>query len=408
MKEVVLSLADWSYMIFLVITFICLATKRDALLPTLAGLFVTGIALKGTLIGGFIVTYKAILTAGTDLLNIVVIIAAVIMLTKIMEDMGTDQIMIMPVKKLLRGPMTSFWVLAVVTLLLSWVIRATPTAALIGALLVPAAVAAGLAPMVAAMVLSIVAKGIGLSSDFVTQATPAVTSKITKIPAGEILAASIPIWATVSIVAIICAFIMTRKMQEEDKVKREAGDVKHLEFFKNTIDAGKNIVASTFGKIMAVVIPSIFVFDIYAMIHWNLSANDAMGLIGGTCYIISLFCIMVHYRDNAFDKSLEYARSGWIFAVKVFGPVIVIGGFFWLGGDSLKEIMGNKQISGLAYNWGYFIAEHMPINTFMVAVLTTVASAFAAFDGSGFAAIPLGASIAMALGKPIGANVAYL
>lgn len=63
---------------------------------------------------------------------------------------------------------------------------------------------------------------------------------------------------------------------------------------------------------------------------------------------------------------------------------------------------------GLMFDWGYFIAAHVPLNTFMVSLMVTIASMLAAFDGSGYAAIPLGTSIAMALGKPIGANVAIL
>jgi hypothetical protein len=44
----------------------------------------------------------------------------------------------------------------------------------------------------------------------------------------------------------------------------------------------------------------------------------------------------------------------------------------------------------------------------MVAVVVTIASMLAAFDGSGYAAIPLGASIGMALGKAIDANIAVI
>jgi C4-dicarboxylate transporter len=92
----------------------------------------------------------------------------------------------------------------------------------------------------------------------------------------------------------------------------------------------------------------------------------------------------------------------------VFGPVVIIAGFFWLGGDSLKDILKDKNAQGLMFDWGFYIAAHVPINTFMVSIMVTVAGILAAFDGSGYAAIPLGTSIAMALGKPIGANVAIL
>ncbi|WP_312521482.1 hypothetical protein [Anaerospora sp.] len=407
MQHVVLSVADWVYLAFIIITFACLATRRDALLPTLVGLLLTGIALKGNLLGGVLVVYKAILAAGIDLLNIIVIVASITALTKTMADMGTDRIIVAPARRFLRNPTMAFWTLAVVTLLLSWVIRATPTAALLGALLVPAAVVAGMSPMVAAMILSIVGKGMGLSSDYLSQGTVSFTAKVTKIPAAELFAASLPIWLTVSGVTMLCVFFMTRKMQKVELEKRQSGNDGHVQAYREAV-ATYSVEASPFAKAMAVMIPLTFIVDVYAMITWKLSGNDAMALMGGTFYVLALICSLGHYREKAFDKLLDNVRTGWIFAVKVFGPVVVIGGFFWLGGDSLKEILGDHKTQGLAYDWGYFIAEHMPINKFTVALLATLGSAFAAFDGAGFAAIPLGASIAMALGKPIGANVAYL
>ncbi len=403
-----LSIADWVYLAFIVIIFVCLATRRDALLPTLAGLFLTSLALKGgNLLEGVLVTYKAILAAGTDLLNIILIVAAITTMTGIMADMGTDRIMVAPAKKMLRNPVMSFVVLTIVTLLLSWVLRATPAVVLLGALLVPAAVVKGMSPLVAGMLLSIVGKGMALSSDFLSQGTPAFTAKVTKLPVAEVFAASVPIWATVSIVTMIGLCLVSRKLTRAEKEKREAGDVAHLEAYKEAHEA-ETAKVTPFAKWMAVVIPLAFTCDIYAMVKWKLSGNDAMALMGGTFYIISFICGIIHYRKKAFDEVLEKARTGWIFAVKVFGPIVIISGFFWLGGDTLKGIVGDPKIQGLAFDWGYFIAEQMPINKFMIALLATVTSAFAAFDGSGYAAIPIGASIAMALGKPIGANLAYL
>ena len=67
--------------------------------------------------------------------------------------------------------------------------------------------------------------------------------------------------------------------------------------------------------------------------------------------------------------------------MKVFGPVVIIAGFFWLGRESKKEIIGDKNAQGLMFDWGYWIAAHVPINKFMVVVVVTIASMLAAFDG---------------------------
>jgi hypothetical protein len=408
MQQIVLSLADWIYLIFVIVIMSCLVARKNAVLPALVGLFLTGLALKGgNLFSAMQVTYKAILTAGVDLLSLILIVAAITTLTKIMADMGIDKLMVAPAKKLMRNPTMSFITLTIVTLLVSWVLRATPTVALIGSLLVPTAVLSGMSPIVAGLLLSIVGKGVALSSDFLAQGTPAVTAKATKLPLGDIFSASIPIWATVSIVSVILLYIKSIRLQKEDKKRRESGDTAYLKVFTETAVADEK-VTTPFAKLMIVLIPVLFLADIYATIAFKLTGDDAMALMGGTFYLLSVICSIGYYKKKAFETLFAKIREGWTFSVKVFGPVVVIAGFFWLSGQSLKEIVGNPQMRGLAFDWGYFAAEHVPINKFMVTLLATVASGFAAFDGSGYAAIPIGANIALALGKPIGANVAYI
>ena len=260
--------------------------------------------------------------------------------------------------------------------------------------------------MIAAMGLSIFGKGIGLSSDFVIQGTPAVTAKLTKIPVADIITSSLPIWGAVSITAAITAFIIARSAIKN----RETGNISTEEMKEKAAAAVSNMQnqASSIGKVMAWVIPLSYAIVIYYLFTFKIKGGAATSLVGGVTLAITMISAIFHYGDKAFAKVMEHARNGWMFAVRVFGPVVIIAGFFWLGGESLKDIIGDKDASGLMFDWGYFIAAHVPINTFMVAVMVTIAGILAAFDGSGYAAIPLGASIAMALGKPIGANVAYL
>ena len=400
-----LSLADWAFMFFVIVTVLCLATRRDALLPTSVGLLVVGSILKSSIIGGLLVAFNAILASTTDLLNIIIIIALVVMMTKTMEDMGSDHLMVAPLRGLLKNPRVSYWVIGFAMLILSWFIWPTPAVALLGALILPLAIVGGLPPMIAGLSLSIFGKGIALSSDFIIEGTPSVTAKMTGIPVGEIMAASIPVWATVSVVAATSAFYIAHKAIKANSVNAMKSSP---EMTKKAIAATATISASPIGKVMAWIIPLSLLLDVYYMFTLGLKGDDATALIGGTVLAITMISASFQYKDQAFSKVMEYARYGWIFAVKVFGPVVIIAGFFWLGGDSLKNILKDENAQGLMFDWGYFIAAHVPLNTFMVSLMVTIASMLAAFDGSGFAAIPLGTSIAMALGKPIGANVAIL
>ena len=401
----ILSLEDWAFMFFVIVTIICLTTRRDALLPTTVGLIVVGSILKGSIIGGLLVTFNAILASTTDLLNIIIIIALVVMMTKTMEDMGSDRLMVAPLRGLLKSPRVSYWVIGFAMLILSWFIWPTPAVALLGALILPLAIVGGLPPMIAGLSLSIFGKGIALSSDFIIEGTPSVTAKMTGIPVGEIMAASIPVWATVSLVAATSAFYIAHKAIKANNVK----DIESSpEMTKRAVAATASISASLIGKVMAWVIPLSLLSDVYFMFTLGLKGEDATALIGGTVLFITMISASFQYKGQAFSKVMDHARYGWTFAVKVFGPVVIIAGFFWLGGDSLKDILKDQNAQGLMFDWGYFIAAHMPLNTFMVSLMVTIASMLAAFDGSGYAAIPLGTSIAMALGKPIGANVAIL
>jgi len=403
-----LSVADWVFMLFVLATLGCLATRRDALLPTSIGLLVVGSLLKGSIVGGIMVAFTAIMAATSDLLNIIIVIALVVMMTKTMEDMGADRLMVAPLRGLLSNPSVSYWVIGLAMLVLSWFIWPTPAVALLGALLLPCAIVGGLPPMIAGMALSIFGKGVGLSSDFIIQGTPSVTAKMTGIPVGDIVAASVPVWATVSLVAVSSAFFIARKAIKSGKGRLAEGAAGSLDMEKRAAAATATINASPIGKVMAWLIPLALILDVYVMFDQKLKGGAATALIGGTVLAITMISACFQYKNDAFAKVMDHARFGWMFAVKVFGPVVIIAGFFWLGGDSLKDILKDKNAQGLMFDWGFFIAAHLPINTLMVSIMVTVAGILAAFDGSGYAAIPLGTSIAMALGKPIGANVAIL
>ncbi|HUL00739.1 MAG TPA: hypothetical protein VLX29_07780 [Nitrospirota bacterium] len=411
MQSITLSVADIVFMLFVVITLACLATRRDALLPTSVGLVVVGTILKGSFIGGLMVAFNSIMAATTDLLNIIIVIALVVMMTKAMEDMGSDRLMVIPIRKLLGNAYISYWVVGLAMLVLSWFIWPTPAAPLLGALVVPLAVVSGLPPMIAAMAMSIFGKGVGLSSDFVIQGSPAVTAKLTKIPIDQIISASVPVWIAVSLSAIaVSYFIAVRTIlaSKRGALDRYSSSISSEDMQKRATAAAGTVSASPIGRVMAWVIPIALFADIYFMSVLGLRGGKATALIGGTVLTITMISCIFQYKDAAFAKAMDHARAGWMFSVKVFGPVVVIAGFFWLGGDSIKDILGDKNAQGLMFDWGYWIAAHVPINKFMVAVVVTIASMLAAFDGSGYAAIPLGASIGMALGKAIDANIAVI
>jgi len=402
---ITLSLADWVYMISILAILGCLATRRDALIPSVIGLVTVGTILKGNLFQGLVVAFNAISAATIDLLSIIMTIAFVVMMNKVMEDAGTLRYLVAPLRRFLHNPYVAYWVIGITCVILAWCIRSTSTVLLIGTLLVPVAVISGMPRLAAGMVLAIFGKGIALSSDFVTQGTANITAKSTNLPIADIFTGIVPVWAATSLVAVIVTTFMAYKMIRE----RRGEDSQCEEMQKKANAAFSDVECSLSAKVMAFVMPAAYILDIVIMLKYKgFQGNNAIALIGATTLLITIVASLLHYKEAAFDKIVEHSRQGWSFAFTVFGPVVVIAGLFWLGGDHIKSIAGDPSLQGLTYNWGYWLAAHIPLSVFAVALISMLASALAAFDGSGFAAIPLGATLAVSLGTAIGANVNYL
>src|SRR5690625_305442 len=91
-----------------------------------------------------------------------------------LRDLKADQKMIQPISKMMVNGHVSFFVLAVVTYVISLFFWPTPAVPLICALLVPAAVRAGLPVMTAAVAIAIAGQGMALSSDYIVQVAPKI------------------------------------------------------------------------------------------------------------------------------------------------------------------------------------------------------------------------------------------
>ena len=401
----VLSLADWVYMITIIAILVTLAMRKDALIPSVIGLITIGTIFKGNIFEGLVVAFNAISAATIDLLSIIMTIAFVVMMNKVMEEAGTYRVLIAPLRKFLDNPFIAYWVIGIACVVLALCIRSTSTVLLIGTLLVPVAIVSGMPRIIAGMILAIYGKGIALSGDFITLGTANITAKSTNLPIMDVVAGIVPIWAATSLVAVVVTTIIAYKVIRE----RRGEDAGCEEMQAKAQAAFGDVKASLAGKIMAFVMPLAYIGDIIIMLNYKIfQGNNAIALIGGTTLVLAVVTAMLYYKADAFNKLVEFSRQGWAFAFTVFGPVVIIAGLFWLGGDHIKAIVGNPNLQGLTYDWGYWLAAHIPLNVFAVALICMLASALAAFDGSGFAAIPLGATLAVSLGTAIGANVTYL
>ena len=111
--------------------------------------------------------------AATSLFSIFLIIAMVTAMLRSLEGLGADRRMVAPFRKVMRNGHLAFWTLVIVTYFISLFFWPTPAVPLIGAVLVPVAIRAGLRPLAAGFTVAIAGQGMALSSDYIIRSLPA-------------------------------------------------------------------------------------------------------------------------------------------------------------------------------------------------------------------------------------------
>ncbi len=88
--------------------------------------------------------------------------------------------------------------------------------ALIGAVLLPAAIRAGLSPIAAAMAMNLFGHGFALSGDYVIQAAPKLTADAAGIPVSDVMQASIPLVLIMGLTTTITAFFLIMRDRKNE------------------------------------------------------------------------------------------------------------------------------------------------------------------------------------------------
>ena len=94
-----------------------------------------------------------------------------------LQAIGADRDMVKPFRPIMRNAHITFWVLAAVTYVISLFFWPTPAVPLIGAVLIPVAIRAGLSPMGVGLVVAISGQGMALSSDYIIRVAPGLSAK---------------------------------------------------------------------------------------------------------------------------------------------------------------------------------------------------------------------------------------
>lgn len=396
---ITLGLLHYVYLAMVVFIIVALLFKKEIVLPCIIGIFLMGLAFSRNVITAIQILYNSIVTSGTEFLGIIVVIALVVAMSRALGQLGADELMIRPLKKVVRTQKVAFFVIGCVMLIVSWFIWPSPAVALVGALLLPVALKSGLPAIWAAVAMNIFGHGVGLSSDFFIQGAPSITAKAAGVSVVELMSASVPIWAVMSVVTIAVSFVMFLQDIKKNPPARQEEEVLEAEEKK----------ASPFAYFIAVLTPAAFLVDIILMVTLDIVGGDATALVGGTALLIMVVITLFNGEFwGSLEKITDNIRDGFKFAIKIFAPVIVIGAFFFLGSGDMAAKMLGKGAPSILTDLGMVLSQSVPLTKAPIAVIETLIGVITGLDGSGFSGLPLVGSVANTFAVASGVKVAYL
>jgi hypothetical protein len=171
-----LTAAHWVFLAGVVVILATMIMRKNIVVPAVVATFITALVWSGSLATGLSSVFNASLVAATNLFNIFLIIAMVTAMLRSLEGLGSDRRMVAPFRKVMRNAHLSWWTLVIVTYFISLFFWPTPAVPLVGAVLVPVAIRAGLRPLAVGFTIAIAGQGMALSSDYIIGVAPQLSA----------------------------------------------------------------------------------------------------------------------------------------------------------------------------------------------------------------------------------------
>ncbi|WP_368996697.1 hypothetical protein [Caldifermentibacillus hisashii] len=401
-----LTLVHWIYLLFILLIIGFMVSRLDTSILCIVGIFVIAIVTSGSLTKSIMSIFSSFLYAISELLPTILIISLIVAMSKTLTQTRINDVMIAPFAKIIRTPSLAYWTIGILMMFISLFFWPSPAVALLGAVLLPVAIRAGLPALGVAMAINLFGHGIALSGDFIIQAAPKLTADAAGLPVGDVISASIPLVIVMGVVTTVTAFILLMR----DVKKGRLQDVKA---FDGAVEKIEKVDALSHKQkiVFAILIPLLFGLNVIAMFAFNLQGGDATALVGGTAILIFLLINMIGFKVSGLRKTTKRMIDGFQFGFKVFGPVIPIAAFFYLGDAGFTTIIGDylpDSSNGIVNDLGVALAHVVPLTPEIGAATLAVVGAITGLDGSGFSGISLSGSIANLFSHAIGDGAATL
>ncbi|NGQ95742.1 hypothetical protein G3578_11310 [Brevibacillus sp. SYP-B805] len=396
------------YVLFVLLIILMMVLRRDTSLLCIIGIALLGLTATGSITASVGGIFGSFIYAITELLPTILVICIIVAMSHVLTETGVNETAIRPMTALIRNPALAFWVIGLVMMIISWFFWPSPAVALIGAVMLPVAVRVGLPALGVAMAMNLFGHGIALSGDYIIQGAPTLTAKAAGIPVGDVISASVPLVIIMGAVTTVTAFWMLRRdlangtliVSQEVAAAHEAAP------------AGRTIeLPTSVRNALALLVPLLFLLDVVAMFLFDLKGGDATALVGGTALLILLVVALFAHKRNGPEQVTQYLIKGFQFGFKVFGPVIPIAAFFYMGDSGFVKVFGDvlpHGSQGIVNDLGVALAHTLPLNKEIAAVTLTVVGVITGLDGSGFSGITLAGSVAQLFAASLGTGIATL
>ena len=450
-SDVVLTSAHWLYLIAVVVIIITMIKRANVVVPSVIGTFLVVTAITGNPISGLIGIFSASFVAAKELFNIFLVITFMTALLNSLKAIEADVRMVAPFRKVMTGGTASFIMIALSTYLISLFFWPTPAVPLVSAILLPAAIAAGLPPLTGAMVIAIAGQGMALSSDYIIGVAPGISAKAAgaAVSVQAVADRAMVLSIITGAIALGITFALTRKYfrrpdpalladwqaRAADGTLEEVahtGTFDKSELVRHAADEpvaepcdikdqppAKRADMEKWSRVFAVVTPlavlGIILIMVLPSIFPSLPAlrgGEAAGLVGGVAFILMMFATAAACGfKRMLDVCPEHMTDGFVFAFRAMGSVLPIAGFFFLGAnEATAAILGVPESEAPNLLFELIAAgQHLiPDNHFMVAFGVLLVGMISGIDGSGFSGLPLTGTLSGALGPVVNMDPATL
>ncbi|ADC51789.1 putative transport protein [Alkalihalophilus pseudofirmus OF4] len=412
-----LTMSHWMYLAGTLLIILTMLFRQNVVVPAILMTFLVGWIFSGSLSIGLQTIFQASLIAAGELFNIFLIIAIMTALLHALKDIGADEQMITPFQKVMVNGHISFWVIVLVTYSISLFFWPTPAVPLVGALLIPVAIRAGLPPIGAAIAISLAGQGMALSSDYIIQIAPMLSATAAGVDISLVADRAFVLSLVTGGIAITTAYLLLRKWIKSPSKNHLIKWEKITSASTEESNQTRKPVTKK-SMVFALLVPASFLFIIVYMVMAKFSdvipsieGGTGAALIGGTAALLLLASTTADKAKTSLTKVSEHLITGFVFAFKAMGPVIPIAGFFFIGSGELAGTIlgvGSEASPSFLFDLVQAGQQLIPESAFLAGFAILIIGMITGLDGSGFSGLPLVGALSSAIGPTVGVDTATL